>query len=40
MQRLLTFLSAGFSAPATAEDAAASFAGLETELAEYVVSPK
>jgi hypothetical protein len=40
MQRLLTFLSGGFSAPPTAEDAVASFAGLEAELAEYLVSPK
>jgi AcrR family transcriptional regulator len=40
MQRLLTFLSAGFAAPPTGEDTAASFAGSEAELAEYLVSPK
>jgi AcrR family transcriptional regulator len=40
MRRLLTFLSAGFGAPPTAEDVAASFAGSEEELAEFLVSPK
>jgi AcrR family transcriptional regulator len=40
MRRLLTFLSAGFVAPPTADDVSASFAGSEEELAEFLVSSK